>query len=104
MLVLTNSPQRVWWQTRREPTLFAFTRPRAGNSHYPLNSDEMMRLVCIREAYLAWFDGLANAGKGPHERRPDLTALIDLVVQKSVSGGVLYRLTPRHEQDCAQFR
>lgn len=104
VLVLTNSPQRVWWQTRREPTLFAFTRPRPGNSHYPLDSEEMLRAVCWRETYLAWFDGLANAGKGPQERRPDLIELINLVAQKPVSGGVLYRLSVRHEQDCAQFR
>ena len=104
VLVLTNSPQRVWWQTRREPTLFAFTRPRAGNSHYPLDGEEMLRVVCLRETYLAWFDGLANAGKGPYERRADLTELINLAVHKSVVGGVLYRLTIRHEQDCAQFR
>ena len=36
--VLTNYPQGLWWQTRREPTLFAFTRPRPGQQPRPAHA------------------------------------------------------------------
>ncbi|MGZ4741214.1 MAG: hypothetical protein ACXVLM_18420 [Ilumatobacteraceae bacterium] len=98
--VLTNSPQRVWWFTDREPTLFAFTRPRPGNSHYPLDADHTVAQACSGHAYLAWFDGLQNAGDGPAERRPDLLKLVDLQPQRSVPGGELYLLAPHDPSKC----
>ena len=98
--ILTNSPQRVWWQTRHEPTLFAFTRPRPGNSHYPLSVDETVRYACAGTTYLAWFGQLLNAGDSPQERRPDLLEVVDLTVQRSVPGGQLYVVTPRSEDLC----
>jgi hypothetical protein len=98
--VLTDNPQRVWWFTDREPTLFAFTRPRPGNSHYPLDAAHTVAQACSGHAYLAWFDGLANAGGGPAERRPDLMKLVDLQQQQSVSGGELYLLVPRDPSKC----
>jgi len=98
--VLTNSPQRVWWQTSREPTLFAFTRPRPGNSHYPLDADETLRLACTGSTHLAWFGQLLNAGKGPDERRPDLLDVVGLTLEQRVPGGELYLVTPRDERRC----
>lgn len=92
--VLTNNPQRVWWFTGREPTLMAFTRPRPGNSHYPIDVDRTLELACSGHAYLAWFEGLQNAGDGPAERRPDLLEVVDLQLQQSVPGGRLYLLEP----------
>ena len=50
--------------------------------------------------YLAWFDQLGNAGKGPAERRPDLTAILRLTVEQQVPGGALYRLTARDAERC----
>lgn len=93
--ILTNSPQRVWWHTGREPVHFAFTRPRAGNSHYPLDLEATLRLACTGRAHLAWFDGLANAGDGPEERRPDLLAHVELRAVTEVPGGTLYQVVPR---------
>jgi hypothetical protein len=100
--VLTNSPQRVWWQTGREPTLFAFTRPRPGNSHYPLDVDATLRVACRGGAHLAWFGQLLNAGDGPQERRPDLLAVVDLTLEQQVQGGELYAVTPRDAGRCPQ--
>ncbi|MGE0511683.1 MAG: hypothetical protein AB7Q42_22425, partial [Acidimicrobiia bacterium] len=77
--VLTNYPQGLWWQTRREPTLFAFTRPRPGNSHVPLTLDETVEQICAGPTFLAWFAGLRNAGEGPAERRPEIVDVVDLV-------------------------
>ena len=93
--VLTNYPQGLWWQTRREPTLFAFTRPRPGNSHVPLTLDETVEQICARTTYLAWFAGLRNAGEGPAERRPEIVEVVDLITEHTVPGGVLYRLELR---------
>ncbi len=90
--ILTNNPQRVWWFTDREPTLMGFTRPRPGNSHYPLDADDTVQAACSGHAYLGWFDSLLNAGDSPQERRPDLAALVDLQLETSVPGGELYRL------------
>jgi hypothetical protein len=98
--ILTNNPQRVWWFTDREPTLMGFTRPRAGNSHYPLDADRTIQEACSGHAYLAWFDSLQNAGDGPNERRPDLVALVDLQLETSVPGGDLYRLAPLDAGAC----
>jgi hypothetical protein len=98
--ILTNSPQRVWWFTDREPTLMGFTRPRPGNSHYPLDADRTVKEACSGHAYLAWFDSLQNAGDGPEERRPDLVALVDLQLETSVPGGDLYRLAPLDAGAC----
>lgn len=92
--LLTNNPQRTWWQNRREPTLFAFTRPRAGNSHYPIPADELLALACDGPTVLAWFPGLVNAGDGPEERRPDLLAVVTLTETLDVAGGVLYAVEP----------
>ncbi|MEI7619551.1 MAG: hypothetical protein WCK14_13120 [Actinomycetota bacterium] len=98
--VLTNSPQRVWWQNDRNPTLFAFVRPRAGNSNYPLSAADTLRYACLPHTYLAWFGSLANAGDGPADRRPDLAAIIDLTVAQSVNGGVLYTLRAHDPSQC----
>ena len=98
--ILTNNPQRVWWFTDREPTLMGFTRPRPGNSHYPLDADDTLQAACTGHAYLAWFDGLQNSGDGPAERRPDLTELVDLQIETSVPGGTLYRLAPLDAASC----
>jgi len=100
--VLTNNPQRVWWFSDREPTQMGFTRPRPGNSHYPIDAQETLKEACTGHAYLAWFTGLLNAGIGPQERRPDLTALVDLQLQTSVPGGQLYLLAPRDPLSCRQ--
>lgn len=93
-LVLTNNPWGVWWVNRVEPTLFAFTRPRAGNSHFPLDVDETLAAACTGRAHLAWFSTLRNAGDGPAERRPDLLEVVELELVRSVPGGDLYRLAP----------
>jgi hypothetical protein len=98
--ILTNSPQRVWWFTDREPTLMGFTRPRPGNSHYPLDADHTVAQACSGHAYLAWFHALQNAGDGPTERRPDLIALVGLHLERSVPGGELYLLSPVDASKC----
>lgn len=98
--LLTNNPQRVWWQHRREPTLFAFTRPRAGNSHYPLPAADVLDLACDGDTYLAWFVGLANAGEGPEERRPDLLRVVRLDPVREVAGGTLYEVLPLDPTAC----
>jgi hypothetical protein len=98
--ILTNNPQRVWWFTNREPTLMGFTRPRPGNSHYPLDPQHTVLEACSGHAYLAWFDSLQNAGASPAERRPDLAALVDLQLEASVPGGDLYRLVPVDASSC----
>ncbi|MEO7371034.1 MAG: hypothetical protein ABIZ69_09235 [Ilumatobacteraceae bacterium] len=98
--VLTNNPQRVWWFTNREPTLMGFTRPRPGNSHYPLDADHTVQEACSGHAYLAWFDSLQNAGASPAERRPDLAALVDVHLDRSVPGGDLYLLSPVDPAAC----
>ncbi|MEP7201490.1 MAG: hypothetical protein ABI894_02715 [Ilumatobacteraceae bacterium] len=98
--VLTNNPQRVWWFTDRDPTLMGFTRPRPGNSHYPLDAADTVQEACSGHAYLAWFDSLQNAGASPAERRPDLGALVDLQLELSVPHGALYRLTPLDPAQC----
>ncbi|HEY7625936.1 MAG TPA: hypothetical protein VH761_02670 [Ilumatobacteraceae bacterium] len=99
-VILTNSPQRVWWFTDREPTLMGFTRPRPGNSHYPLDAADTFDQACSGHAYLAWFEGLQNAGDGPAERRPDLLEVVDLELRKSVPGGELYFLSPVDSSRC----
>ena len=98
--VLTNNPQRVWWFTSREPTLMGFTTPRPGNSHYPLDPEQTLQEACSGRSYLAWFDGLQNAGVSPQQRRPDLLTLVDLVPETSVAGGQLYRLAPHDAGEC----
>ncbi len=98
--VLTDNPQRVWWFTNREPTLFAFTRPRAGNSHYPLDAAQTLEQACSGHAYLAWFDDLQNAGDGPAERRPDLLKLVGLQRVQVVPRGELYLLMPVDASKC----
>jgi hypothetical protein len=99
--LLTNNPWGLWWQTRREPTLFAFTRPRPGNSHYPISAERLLHLACTRSTHLAWFSSLTNAGDGPHERRPDLVRLVRLVAEAEVAGGVLYAIEPRDVASCS---
>ncbi len=99
-LVMTNNPQRVWWFTNREPTLMGFTRPRPGNSHYPVSPEQTLQEACSGHSYLAWFDSLQNAGASPEQRRPDLVALVDLVSETTVPGGQLYRLAPRDAGTC----
>ncbi len=99
--VLTNNPQRVWWHTGHDPTLFAFTRPTPGNSHFPLSPAETVDRACAGAAYLAWFPGLGNAlGRQPAEIRPDVAELVDLVPVERVPGGELFRLTVRDQGDC----
>ncbi|CAN0235745.1 unnamed protein product, partial [Phaeothamnion confervicola] len=100
-IVLTNNPQRVWFQTGREPTLFAFTRPRAGNSHYPISAAATLSRACAGNAYLAWFPGLANTlGLEPEQLRPDLVAVVRLDEVSAVAGGTLYQLSPIDPSDC----
>jgi hypothetical protein len=91
--VLTNNPHSVWWLTGRSPSV-RIHPARAGNSHYPLSTADTLTLACA-DTYLARFDQLGNAGKGPAERRPDLTAILWLTVEQQVPGGALYRLTAR---------
>ncbi|MGE3588040.1 MAG: ArnT family glycosyltransferase [Ilumatobacteraceae bacterium] len=98
--LLTNNPWGLWWQSRREPTLFAFTRPRPGNSHYPIGAERLLSLACERPTYLAWFSSLTNAGDGPEERRPDLLRVVRLDAEHEVAGGVLYRVQPHDEASC----
>lgn len=100
-LVLTNNPWGVWWQHRAEPTLMAFVRPRAGNSHLPIDAVELRRRVCDGPVVLAWFTGLQNAGEGPRERRPDLLQVVDLRLVRRVSNGELYDVTPLDPAECA---
>ena len=90
--ILTNSPHRVWWFNRRDPTIFAFARPRPGNSVYPISVADTVAEACTGKAYLAWFTGLRNAGNSPEERRPDLTAIIHLRTVANFPGGELYHL------------
>lgn len=98
--ILTNNPQRVWWFTDREPILMGFTRPRAGNSHYPLDAEQTMQEACSGHAYLAWFHPVQNPTDGPAQRRPDLVDLVDLQLERSVPGGELYRLAPLDASTC----
>jgi hypothetical protein len=98
--ILTNNPQRVWWFTDREPTLMGFTRPRPGNSHYPLDADHTVQEACSGHAYLAWFDSLQNAGASPGERRPDLVKVVAVHLETSVPGGDLYLLSPVDPSAC----
>ena len=99
--VLTNNPQRLWWSARRFPVSFAFTQPKAGNSHFPLSPTETVRRACSADAYLAWFSELDNAGGvGPAELRPDLAALITLVPVESVPGGQLFELAVNDRVKC----
>jgi hypothetical protein len=98
--IMTNNPQRVWWFTDREPTLMGFTRPRPGNSHYPLDAEHTVQEACSGNAYLAWFDSLQNAGASPAERRPDLMAVVDLQLETSVPRGALYHLSPVDPAQC----
>lgn len=100
--VLTNNPQRVWWQTRHFPVSFAFTIPQPGNSHFPLSSADTIAVVCAGETYLAWFPGLANTrGRPPRELRPDLTELVTLNSVAQVPGGQLFRLDAVDPDSCA---
>ncbi len=101
-LILTNNPQRVWWQSRRDPVLFAFTRPRPGNSHYPLDAVETLRRACTSKAYLVWFDGLLNAGEGFEERRPDLLEVVSLTSVSTTPGGQILQLHPLASEKCSR--
>jgi hypothetical protein len=98
--LLTNNPWGLWWQNRREPTLFAFTRPRAGNSHFPIAGDRLVAIACASPTYLAWFSTLLNAGDGPAERRPDLLELVRLDPLLVVPGGTLSRVVLRDPASC----
>jgi hypothetical protein len=86
-VILTNSPQRVWWHNGRDPVSFAFTRPRPGNSHYPLDAEHTIAAACTGDAVLVWFSELLNAGDGPEERRPDLLEVVRLTPEVEVDGG-----------------
>ncbi|MGI9644434.1 MAG: hypothetical protein ACR2O6_03905, partial [Ilumatobacteraceae bacterium] len=98
--ILTNSPQRVWWNTGRVPTSLAFTESTPGNSHFPLSTEETVERAC-RVAYLAWFPTLENAGgDDPWEVRPDLVELVVLDLATTVDDGDLYLLTPRDRSAC----
>ena len=100
-LVLTNNPQRVWWNTGRVPVLLGFTRPTPGNSHFPLSPAETIGQACAGEAYLAWFPGLRNAERrSPATLRPDLAELVGLSEIESVRGGALYLLVPDDPERC----
>jgi 4-amino-4-deoxy-L-arabinose transferase-like glycosyltransferase len=99
-VVLTNSPQRVWWHNDRDPVSFAFTRPRPGNSHYPLDADHTLAAACTGEAVLVWFSELLNAGEGPEERRPDLLEVVRLERVATVEGGWIDRVVPIDPATC----
>ena len=93
--IVTNNPQRVWWNTGRVPTSFGFTEPEPGNSHFPLGRSELLATSCEVTTYLAWFPGLGNAGgRSPEDVRPDLASVVRLVEVRSVRGGTLYALEP----------
>jgi hypothetical protein len=99
--ILTNNPWGVWWQSRREPIEMGFTRPRVGNSHRPVEADEVLRLACAGPTALAWFGSMRNAGKGPDERRPDLLEIVSLDAVTTAGGsGVLYAVTPLDPGSC----
>ena len=66
------------------------------------NAAETVHEACTGRTYLAWFNGLLNAGIGPRERRPDLAQLVDLELQTSVPGGQLYLLKPLDPSTCGQ--
>jgi hypothetical protein len=100
-VVLSNSPQRVWWHTDRDPVQLAFIRERPGNSHQPLDIDDTLAAACTGEARLAWFTTLRNAGGGPEERRPDLADVVRLEPAVVVDDGVLYELVPIDPARCA---
>jgi 4-amino-4-deoxy-L-arabinose transferase-like glycosyltransferase len=99
-VLLSNSPQRFWWHTDRDPVQLAFTQPRAGNSHYPLDAEATLRAACTGRAALAWFTTLRNAGEGPGERRPDLLEVVDLTLEREVDGGAIYSVTPIDRAAC----
>jgi hypothetical protein len=99
-LLLTNNPWGVWWQHRSEPTLMAFVRPRAGNSHLPISADELLDRACAGPVVLAWFVGLQNAGEGPRERRPDLLRVVRLRRIREVPGGELFDVAPLDAAGC----
>jgi hypothetical protein len=99
-VILTNSPQRVWWHNHRDPVSFAFTRPRPGNSHYPLDAEHTLAAACTGDAVLVWFAELVNAGDGPEERRPDLLELVRLTLDTPVEGGAIYSITPVDPAAC----
>jgi hypothetical protein len=98
--LLSNNPWGVWWQNHREPTLFAFTRPRPGNGAFPISVERTLHVTCTEPTYLAWFPSLQNAGKGPDERRPDLLEVVDLVLEQRVVNGELYRVVPHDPASC----
>ena len=100
--VLTNNPQRVWWNTGHFPTSFAYTRPTVGNSHFPLTPRATLHAACTETTYLAWFPGLGNAqGLQPDELRPDLSELVRLTSIQTVEGGELFRARPLDPTSCA---
>jgi hypothetical protein len=100
--VLTNNPWGVWWQNRREPTLFAFVAPRAGNSHSPISGDRLRELVCAGPVALAWFTTFMNSeAESPAELRPDLLDVAAVNRSRSVLGGELYEVTPAQADTCA---
>ncbi|MGE0512225.1 MAG: hypothetical protein AB7Q42_25220, partial [Acidimicrobiia bacterium] len=63
--------------------------------------DETVEQICAGPTFLAWFAGLRNAGEGPAERRPEIVDVVDLVPERTVAGGALYRLVLRDEGSCA---
>lgn len=98
--VLTDHTHRMWWHTHHDPVVFAFVRPRAGNSQYPIGPDETLAYTCRADTYLAWVDEPSLEEDGPFLRRPDLAAYVDLEVVRDVPGGALYRVTPRDPGRC----
>jgi len=100
--ILTNNPWGVWWQSRREPIEMAFTRPRVGNSHRPVEAAELVRLACSGPTALAWFSSMRNAGEGPDERRPDLLELVSLDRVATAPSGVLYMVSPLDRAACPE--
>ena len=77
-----------------------FTRPRPGNSHYPLGADDTVQEACSGRAYLAWFDSLQNAGREANGAKTRPGRLVDLQLETSVPGGDLYRLAPLDAAEC----
>lgn len=102
--VLTNNPQRLWWQTEHLPIRLAFTIPEPGNSHFPLPPADTVATVCEGSTYLAWFPGLANTrGRPPLDLRPDVAELVTLTSVERVAGGELFMLGLVNPAGCADL-
>jgi hypothetical protein len=92
--VISNNPWSIAWVNERDPSLFGFVVPRAGNSHYPISAERTLELACAGPTYLAWFPTFLKAGDVPRERLVELFDLVDLVTEREVANGVLSLVVP----------